>query len=104
MLFRSDVSADEPIDACTLCDVWNWSVETGTWEKTATTWDASDQSACGRLIDDVDTSDYVGVFVSANYKPITGISAPVLGGNRLLARSTTMRLEPVAPMALDDPC
>ena len=77
------------------CFIFYWNSTTKNWTKsTSPTWDASQQKACGPSAE----TDFVGVWMKSNYKPITGYGIKSSFVTRGIAR-----LEPV-PLSTGQQC
>ncbi len=77
------------------CFIFTWNATTKTWSKAGSpTWEAAAQRACGPSAE----TDFVGVWLKSNYKPITGYGIKSSFVTRGIAR-----LEPV-PLSTGQQC
>jgi Flp pilus assembly protein TadG len=76
---------------CTECYRFAWDASTKSWTPDGGAWPAATQKACGSE----GNTDYLGVYVEAKYKYMTGIFTPMFGSSSTIRERTVMRLEPL---------
>lgn len=97
-IYKANKTTGLPADGgtyktCTQCYRYSWNAASKTWTlQGGSSWVSTTQKACGT---DETKTDYVGVYVEAKYKFVTGIFKPMFGESSTLKERTVMRLEPM---------
>jgi hypothetical protein len=96
-IYRANSTTGLPFDGgtyktCTQCYRFEWNKATKSWTQlSGSSWLYTAQKACGTEAQ----TDYIGVYVEARYKFVTGVFRPMFGESSTLKERTVMRLEPI---------